>query len=540
MAHSTKVYWSQGVTWDGYTGSWMDYIQVLHTDLQVKILECKDNTEKKKLLERVARFLSIIYDEKINSRQEMAENELFQYAIAAIKKKYSARILRNPVHPNTVDLRNRALARDGFDKMNQSHANLNFEHHIGVPSGWSSDEDVEMAVADKVPNEEPSADEPNRRVPYIDPRLTEDTLPHEVRFAESDPENFGYITDDNVSVITDVEGYFASREESRTNVEIRPLKDIWHYIQMLLEASTSGRAKEAVTQDAMRMRNGFRSLGNLAETFGQGDEHLLNEPHQFQWGGANGPLDRRWIEYKNLIDGFGILKKFKNIDPLVVLLAKNGFAKYHNSRALLNYCTTELPRNPTWYQFKQVVDKFLGDHNRDDFNRFKMLGQSSYLGTMPMDCSAIMKKPQQGEVNSMFNAINPKPNNKVGKGKGKGQSSPNKGGNKPSFPQRSSNSNKGNLGKSKGTGKGNGKSITNSGSNSQNKTFAPNTKGKSKGKPAPKKKPNPPRCGWCGSNHPSYACKDKNNPKWANYQCKLCKGWKHPEAVCTLQGVKKN
>ena len=69
-------------------------------------------------------------------------------------------------------------------------------------------------------------------------------------------------------------------------MDIRPLKDIWHYIQMLLEASTSGKAKEAVTQDAIRMRNGFRSLGNLAETFGQGDEHLLNEPHQFQWGGS--------------------------------------------------------------------------------------------------------------------------------------------------------------------------------------------------------------------------------------------------------------
>ena len=211
---------------------------------------------------------------------------------------------------------------------------------------------------------------------------------------------------------------------------------------------------------------------------------------------------------------------------------------------MLNYCTTELPRQPTWYQFKEVVDKFLGDHTRDDFNRFKLSGQSStYLGPMPMDCSVIMKKPHQGTVNSMFNAINPKQNNhKSGKGKGNynnNSKSPAKGSNRPQFTPNNSNINKQNSNNSKGKGKNSGKNNQNSGASNQNKTFTPTQNSKGKGKSTPKKKPNPPSCGWCGSNHPSYTCKDKANPKWANYQCKICKGWKHPEAVCTLQGVNK-
>ena len=87
MSQPTKTYWSQGVTWDGYSGSWMEYVQVLHIDLQHKILECKDKTEKKKLLQRVARIFSIIYDEKINSRQEMMENTVLLFATSTIRSK---------------------------------------------------------------------------------------------------------------------------------------------------------------------------------------------------------------------------------------------------------------------------------------------------------------------------------------------------------------------------------------------------------------------------------------------------------------------
>ena len=46
-----------------------------------------------------------------------------------------------------------------------------------------------------------------------------------------------------------------------------------------------------------------------------------------------------------------------------------------------------------------------------------------------------------------------------------------------------------------------------------------------------RKKKNPPICGWCGKNHPSYRCKQPKN-KWSNHFCTNCGGRGHPKAVC--------
>merc|ERR1712168_1061882 len=46
-----------------------------------------------------------------------------------------------------------------------------------------------------------------------------------------------------------------------------------------------------------------------------------------------------------------------------------------------------------------------------------------------------------------------------------------------------------------------------------------------------KKKKNPPICGWCGKNHPSYLCKSPKD-KWSNHFCTNCGGQGHPKAVC--------
>ena len=94
----------------------MEYVQFIHNDLQIKILEAKDRTEKKKLLERVARVFSVIHDEKINTKHDLEHNTIMMLVISSIKNKYLARVDRAGTHPITQNLRNVAVERDGFDK----------------------------------------------------------------------------------------------------------------------------------------------------------------------------------------------------------------------------------------------------------------------------------------------------------------------------------------------------------------------------------------------------------------------------------------
>ena len=67
-------------------------------------------------------------------------------------------------------------------------------------------------------------------------------------------------TDDNKSIDTDVEAMEVTMEDGEKDVP--PIRDIKGHIQVMLEASTSGRAHEAVTRDHIRLRDGFKSLGS--------------------------------------------------------------------------------------------------------------------------------------------------------------------------------------------------------------------------------------------------------------------------------------
>ena len=55
--------------------------------------------------------------------------------------------------------------------------------------------------------------------------------------------------------------------------------------------------------------------------------------------------------------------------PIVVSCAKNGFLSYEGSQELLNIIRMSLPseEDPSWKDFKIVVDKFLGDVVRRRF-----------------------------------------------------------------------------------------------------------------------------------------------------------------------------
>ena len=239
---------------------------------------------------------------------------------------------------------------------------------------------------------------------------------------------------------------------------------------------------------------------------------------------------------------------------MLVGFAKQGFSKYHNTKALLQFLTTWLPRKHTWLQFRSAVDQFIGDTMRDEFNRFQLSGNAPqvYNGVQPMDISFVNGKKTVQNVfatkGSPFAALNPNQgntkNNNTTKGGGKNNSNQNSNKNTPSFPPRNNNTPQNNNNNSKGQGKGKGK---NTGAQFQAKPKTPqynaqgsnpssnNTpKGKGKGKPSGAKKKNPPICGWCGSSkHFSHLCDDKNNPKWEKYFCKVCQCYaKHPEAVC--------
>ena len=208
-------------------------------------------------------------------------------------------------------------------------------------------------------------------------------------------------------------------------------------------------------------------------------------------------------------------------------------------------------------QFCTEVDRFLGDTVREEFNKINLSGVNNvYNGPMPMDLSFV-GPPANDNVKrinvvskSPFTSINPggkganTPANKNSKG------NPNSNNNWNSSKSTSKQSSNKGGGKSKGKGKGNWNnspsSSNYSNSNGKNNNNAentqkpnPNQQNKGKGKSAAKKKPNPPRCGWCGQGHFSNSCTDKSNPKWSSYVCKLCSGKAHPEQVCPLNGINK-
>ena len=211
------------------------------------------------------------------------------------------------------------------------------------------------------------------------------------------------------------------------------------------------------------------------------------------------------------------------MDLIPIAHARQGFTKYHDHKWVLHGVRDKVDFDDcTWIEFRDAVDKYLGEAVRAEHVRQRLLGR----GPDPMDVSGIFADKTEDNSNFIGGLSSPlKGNPKKAKGKGKGKSNNNQN-------KAQTNNNKQN------------KSTPNKNGNSNNNNAqkaSPKQKGKGKGK---KNKQNMPKCGWCGqTTHRHWECnhpEGRGSKKWDSYKCKNCDQFKHPEAVCPLPKRKQN
>ena len=205
------------------------------------------------------------------------------------------------------------------------------------------------------------------------------------------------------------------------------------------------------------------------------------------------------------------MKEHPTNGAIVITMARKGFECYQGHQELLNTLRMHLQsdQNPTWKDFKIVVDKFLGDSVRYTFNTAILDNQN---GIAAMDISGINKTTSPPMVGN----LDFKPVAKFVETKGKPA--------KVEMETLVPKDNKPLQSAIKRTSVvSNAKSVTSFKSNNSNVN-------KNKGKN--NNKPKTFVCGWCNGPHNSWNCKTQGNGKWKDKICQHCKGTGHPKSVC--------
>ena len=289
-------------------------------------------------------------------------------------------------------------------------------------------------------------------------------------------------------------------------------REVSNYIKNMVDAAVNGPALDVICNMGMaRDRTGFETIERLADVYGRNAALIVQIPWNFLWG--NNSMVYDWNNYKHQIDGNEYTRIHPQNTPAVIHQAVKGLHKYDNSFRLLDHIRCSVGEFPTWDEFKEAVDKFMGDVHRSHFvtNVF-----SNHNGLSAMNTAGVLEADDENDeviqVNYIANEFRGRYQNKNKKGYDK---------------------NKGNNGK-------NGQSNytkQQQGNNPQVSDKPNPQKGKGKGKGKNKK---PERmCLWCGEKtHYSNQCKTFGNGKWDGKQCNKCKGYGHPQDLCTTPSKK--
>ena len=282
-------------------------------------------------------------------------------------------------------------------------------------------------------------------------------------------------------------------------------REVSEYLKNIIESSLYGPALTVVTAMGLpRDRTGFSIVNRLADVYGRNSAMIAMLPHNFDWT-AYKDLEYAWQAYENLLDSNQYIEIHPNMECMMAFIAVNGFSNFDHSYRVIDHIRSKLGDAPKWNEFKEQVNKFLGDTQRNQFQQSFFRNDN---GLQAMTAAGVLEDcPQINAVRSQFQ----NKNLKKGKGKGnqKGQSNENNNQNK--------NQNSGN----------NQNKYQNSGKN-QNSKPKYNAAGKK-----PKFTPGKTKCVWCDSvDHKDDDCKTKGNGKWDNRPCFGCGGVAHPIQKC--------
>ena len=272
-------------------------------------------------------------------------------------------------------------------------------------------------------------------------------------------------------------------------------REVSNYIKNMVDAAVAGPAMEVISSMGMaRDRTGFETIERLADVYGRNASLIVQIPWSFHWG--NNSMIYDWNNYKHQIDGNEYTRIHPQNVPAVIHQAVKGLHTYDNSFRLLDHIRCSVGEFPTWEEFKDAVNKFLGDPHRSHFvtNMY-----TNHNGLQAMNTAGIFASDDKDDdaiqINYIANEFRGKFQKKKGNDKNKGQYGNNESKTANQNPQASDKSNPQNGGK----------------------------------------KPKSERmCLWCGEkSHYSNQCKTFGNGKWDGKQCNRCKGWGHPQDLCT-------
>ena len=268
------------------------------------------------------------------------------------------------------------------------------------------------------------------------------------------------------------------------------IKDVSTILCEILLKSTKGPALEMLTEyikERNNDRNGIDMLNRLIEVFGTSPIQVAMIPYLFDW--TKFSLDKSWSEYKKCLNTENFFEIHPTLTSTAIAYAKLGFEKHEAGIRLLDYLRIALGEGSEykWTEFEAHVNKYLGNVYRRNFER-AMLENKASNKLLGIDAS--WKDETVMDICNIKN-YRDKPDQ---------------------FP---------------------GVEFLKKAIKIIKKEKKSSTKKTSKGKKIP------PVCGWCGRNHPSYACLRKNVKKWENHYCTNCGGKGHPKTVCTSQQTEK-
>ena len=275
--------------------------------------------------------------------------------------------------------------------------------------------------------------------------------------------------------------------------DTRQEREVSDFIKNIIDSSITGPALEVVVSMGMpRDRTGFDTVERLCQVYGRNAGHITCLPTNFNWG--NGSLVNDWTNYRQQLDGAEYLRLHPNNEPMMVQCAMIGFGNYNNSYRILDHIRTNAGENPSWADFKNCVDRFLGDTFR---SQFETAMYRNHNGLQAMTAAGIIEKSDLDS--DMVNLIPNQFKGKKAKGKGKGKNTTT-----PFQPKTDNAKGSPNL-------------------------QSDNSKSKSVKK-----------CAWCNNtSHPTYLCKNYGNGKWTDKKCNRCNGLGHPQEACINPPKKK-
>ena len=158
-------------------------------------------------------------------------------------------------------------------------------------------------------------------------------------------------------------------------------------------------------------------MSRVIDVFGQEPEQSLLTPFTYEW--SKNPDPRQdWEQFKLLIDGDRYLTDHPSAETTVIQCASKGLAKTSKGDKALDQIRVELGTRPeNWKEFKNVVDKFLGDRFKDEFDQKMMNDPIPILTSEILGMRKQISVENINKVTNLKTKINQYPELKLNTGK---------------------------------------------------------------------------------------------------------------------------